>query len=137
MIRRPPRSTLFPYTTLFRSAEGGPVDQRGEAEQLVARVEDAGQAAAEQVFIPILGRAPRAHRVVLRRVSGQRITPGGRGEFPTRTRVRNRKLFGSPGPRAGENEYLPPPRNPRSPRVQAFFTDDEYGIVLPAPVAAV
>src|SRR3712207_8654743 len=76
MIRRPPRSTLFPYTTLFRSAEGGPVDQRGEAEQLVARVEDAGQAAAEQVFIPILGRAPRAHRVVLRRVSGQRITPG-------------------------------------------------------------
>src|SRR3712207_7729234 len=24
MIRRPPRSTLFPYTTLFRSAVGGP-----------------------------------------------------------------------------------------------------------------
>src|SRR2546429_2460897 len=24
MIRRPPRSTLFPYTTLFRSAEGLP-----------------------------------------------------------------------------------------------------------------
>src|SRR5258708_7590949 len=24
MIRRPPRSTLFPYTTLFRSREGGP-----------------------------------------------------------------------------------------------------------------
>src|SRR2546422_8088719 len=23
MIRRPPRSTLFPYTTLFRSARGG------------------------------------------------------------------------------------------------------------------
>src|SRR3712207_7923122 len=27
MIRRPPRSTLFPYTTLFRSAEW-PADQR-------------------------------------------------------------------------------------------------------------
>src|SRR2546429_9915305 len=27
MIRRPPRSTLFPYTTLFRS--GGPRDPRG------------------------------------------------------------------------------------------------------------
>src|SRR2546430_13534723 len=26
MIRRPPRSTLFPYTTLFRSRQGG--DQR-------------------------------------------------------------------------------------------------------------
>src|SRR3712207_8869933 len=24
MIRRPPRSTLFPYTTLFRSLPGGP-----------------------------------------------------------------------------------------------------------------
>src|SRR3990167_6985277 len=25
MIRRPPRSTLFPYTTLFRSAGGGTI----------------------------------------------------------------------------------------------------------------
>src|SRR3712207_8797399 len=25
MIRRPPRSTLFPYTTLFRSLDGDPV----------------------------------------------------------------------------------------------------------------
>src|SRR5438132_8148265 len=34
MIRRPPRSTLFPYTTLFRSAggdrRGGRGGQRGE-----------------------------------------------------------------------------------------------------------
>src|SRR5256885_5250758 len=28
MIRRPPRSTLFPYTTLFRSA-GGPAEKAG------------------------------------------------------------------------------------------------------------
>src|ERR1039457_6206564 len=27
MIRRPPRSTLFPYTTLFRSCEGGGGDE--------------------------------------------------------------------------------------------------------------
>src|SRR5256885_8994058 len=27
MIRRPPRSTLFPYTTLFRSAAGARVSQ--------------------------------------------------------------------------------------------------------------
>src|SRR3989442_5531112 len=27
MIRRPPRSTLFPYTTLFRSAPAGAVDR--------------------------------------------------------------------------------------------------------------
>src|SRR5258708_18862413 len=30
MIRRPPRSTLFPYTTLFRSDIGG-ADQRDKA----------------------------------------------------------------------------------------------------------
>src|SRR2546428_2985127 len=29
MIRRPPRSTLFPYTTLFRSAGGGGRRGRG------------------------------------------------------------------------------------------------------------
>src|SRR3712207_7752077 len=28
MIRRPPRSTLFPYTTLFRSSTARPRDQR-------------------------------------------------------------------------------------------------------------
>src|SRR5690242_20756740 len=28
MIRRPPRSTLFPYTTLFRSEAGGADDAR-------------------------------------------------------------------------------------------------------------
>src|SRR3712207_7228423 len=31
MIRRPPRSTLFPYTTLFRSDEGGGIKPTWEA----------------------------------------------------------------------------------------------------------
>src|SRR3712207_7813237 len=31
MIRRPPRSTLFPYTTLFRSERGGGREERHEA----------------------------------------------------------------------------------------------------------
>src|SRR2546430_12590229 len=30
MIRRPPRSTLFPYTTLFRSVEFGLIEEHGE-----------------------------------------------------------------------------------------------------------
>src|SRR5256885_9759346 len=30
MIRRPPRSTLFPYTTLFRSVRGARVEGGGE-----------------------------------------------------------------------------------------------------------
>src|SRR2546426_7500122 len=39
MIRRPPRSTLFPYTTLFRSADRG--DQ--PLHRLVPRVRDPGR----------------------------------------------------------------------------------------------
>src|SRR3712207_8502171 len=37
MIRRPPRSTLFPYTTLFRSPElvDRPVDRRGRGPDLL------------------------------------------------------------------------------------------------------
>src|SRR2546427_9601329 len=40
MIRRPPRSTLFPYTTLFRSPAGRVlrVDRVGLGETLVAQV---------------------------------------------------------------------------------------------------
>src|SRR3712207_9116631 len=37
MIRRPPRSTLFPYTTLFRSVHGGRFVHRVEV--IVERVE--------------------------------------------------------------------------------------------------
>src|SRR5476649_2938586 len=36
MIRRPPRSTLFPYTTLFRSHVRGGVVARQEGEEMVA-----------------------------------------------------------------------------------------------------
>src|SRR3712207_9355798 len=40
MIRRPPRSTLFPYTTLFRSFDGGgyPTGLRGADIPLEARI---------------------------------------------------------------------------------------------------
>src|SRR3712207_6973216 len=49
MIRRPPRSTLFPYTTLFRSpamstafhrAAGGAADRAGPALRVSARADD-------------------------------------------------------------------------------------------------
>src|SRR3712207_8127441 len=49
MIRRPPRSTLFPYTTLFRSAVGaaGHRDPRrvGDAggDEVVGRGQDVGE----------------------------------------------------------------------------------------------
>src|SRR3712207_8095718 len=57
MIRRPPRSTLFPYTTLFRSP-ARPVRRRAEA---AARPgDDVG---------------PRQQRVVAAR-GGHRVAPG-------------------------------------------------------------
>src|SRR3712207_8485044 len=50
MIRRPPRSTLFPYTTLFRSnardamPKGGwlTIATRREADQIIIEVSDTG-----------------------------------------------------------------------------------------------
>src|SRR3712207_7637792 len=54
MIRRPPRSTLFPYTTLFRSSQAAPcavelerqgdVLQRGERGEQVEVLEDVADA---------------------------------------------------------------------------------------------
>src|SRR2546430_5582783 len=44
MIRRPPRSTLFPYTTLFRSRGAGEYQQTGKSqpqEQGLAAIERA------------------------------------------------------------------------------------------------
>src|SRR3712207_7130553 len=58
MIRRPPRSTLFPYTTLFRS-EGDALPRR--AGLLGDHADDAGEVAAgaaEEVGRP---RQPRPH----------------------------------------------------------------------------
>src|SRR5438270_6696643 len=40
-IRRPPRSTLFPYTTLFRSENAQPCT--GRRRQLVDRVQERGE----------------------------------------------------------------------------------------------
>src|SRR2546429_7295783 len=39
MIRRPPRSTLFPYTTLFRSLDVPQVHERGLGQIVVRQVE--------------------------------------------------------------------------------------------------
>src|SRR3712207_7435389 len=41
MIRRPPRSTLFPYTTLFRSRAALPVDH--DVDELVPEGHEAGE----------------------------------------------------------------------------------------------
>src|SRR3712207_8612288 len=48
MIRRPPRSTLFPYTTLFRS----------DLEDLLGRVQRPGDLGAERALLDVLDERP-------------------------------------------------------------------------------
>src|SRR2546430_3388500 len=66
MIRRPPRSTLFPYTTLFRSQR--PQHLHAKSADLLLEVR----------------RVVHPHRVVM----GDRAEPGDR---PARGRLRDRK----------------------------------------------
>src|SRR3712207_8659896 len=60
MIRRPPRSTLFPYTTLFRSRM---VHLRGQADHAMTDVYPAGAAGDEReerlgnAHVGVLGEA--------------------------------------------------------------------------------
>src|SRR5438093_3706495 len=58
MIRRPPRSTLFPYTTLFRSRRGDGAGGDGPRAPVVAVRGRAGQ--SRRVALP--RRAPHRHR---------------------------------------------------------------------------
>src|SRR3712207_7376955 len=57
MIRRPPRSTLFPYTTLFRSLEALAGEQHGVGQEAV-QLHQVVRAALRQVAVR-LGRHPQ------------------------------------------------------------------------------
>src|SRR2546430_8646519 len=59
MIRRPPRSTLFPYTTLFRSLQ---VDDDGEIQAIkaAALLHDVGKLAIPEHILNKPGRLTRS-----------------------------------------------------------------------------
>src|SRR3712207_7409937 len=63
MIRRPPRSTLFPYTTLFRSARRRPRHQPGAARRArpvpTRKRHRPGLSAASQRLKDLVGAADR------------------------------------------------------------------------------
>src|SRR5687768_18355794 len=61
MIRRPPRSTLFPYTTLFRSAEELRLQRLGEGGDLV----EVDRAAAGHLQLADLARGGVGERPLL------------------------------------------------------------------------
>src|SRR3989440_170557 len=88
MIRRPPRSTLFPYTTLFRSLNNRPVRRaRAQATRIGAVhtlvfAQQPHQAARVLVLdeldeVPVVpvGRGHRLVRVVKRRLAERVIVP--------------------------------------------------------------
>src|SRR5256885_11067409 len=76
MIRRPPRSTLFPYTTLFRSVLQARVDRLGDGPEVVVR--ESVAVAQPHRFGERLGER-RGFRVLraLRRGRGGRRPPTG------------------------------------------------------------
>src|SRR2546425_7909519 len=85
MIRRPPRSTLFPYTTLFRST----VARLADGVRAVADVDPVGAAAVAEAAVarPLVGGRVDRQGALLRfshwlhalRVSCLRLTRVGEG----------------------------------------------------------
>src|SRR5688572_31191763 len=63
MIRRPPRSTLFPYTTLFRSFLEGPVAVV-VVQQAGGRLEDARDAVEALAELVVAAEHLALHRVL-------------------------------------------------------------------------
>src|SRR5260370_24890543 len=94
MIRRPPRSTLFPYTTLFRSIKLWPYDHSRSAKHVLAsmahrdRLSRRSRSAANKVLL--LPFDPEVRRIV-REVS----------------KNRNHRRFDSCRGRIGLSESLP------------------------------
>ena len=73
MIRRPPRSTLFPYTTLFRSTQDylqGP--------KIIVKTPINGVTITSNPFIPILGTTERVSNIHL---NGRKIFIDKEGNF--------------------------------------------------------
>src|SRR5260221_11105148 len=71
MIRRPPRSTLFPYTTLFRSLQQGIGDTirvsltpepRGDRTLEVKGAQELLQTMGFRVFVPLVAACPGCGR---------------------------------------------------------------------------
>src|SRR3989440_4326653 len=138
MIRRPPRSTLFPYTTLFRSCHAGPRalgERRGEAapgavvpNDVVLEVHPAAGLGDELEHH--LERA-RAVGVMLEPIAADRAGPRGAVDRQAQS------IGGGPGDgAAGRPGRLPPPTRttrgasvpppsprPRSTRRRALITN--------------
>src|SRR5439155_10958618 len=77
MIRRPPRSTLFPYTTLFRSPEDVADHQRAELGGRRLR-QRAGELRSEEHTSELQSRGHLVCRLLLEKKKTCGGSPGGR-----------------------------------------------------------
>src|SRR3989449_10092298 len=105
MIRRPPRSTLFPYTTLFRSPQHQRLGRRGGIAVLEPETGELGERTVVQ-----LERRAGAGEVLNRRVAlpGHRVV---QLQVPLAERATHRVLAGEPdrgtlAEQRGERERL-------------------------------
>src|SRR3712207_1430523 len=85
MIRRPPRSTLFPYTTLFRSPSARIAEPSSGRGLSLRRLEGRGVGHGLGVLLPRLGEAPR--RDVVDDLRQEAQAHGGEGPAPQRAGV--------------------------------------------------
>src|SRR2546425_11759509 len=100
MIRRPPRSTLFPYTTLFRSARAAVEERRVAAGGAAGRklpelAEARPERRRDRVSLPGCHLLEGAQRRARGSPGGGGGAPGGGGP---------REAPPSPGPRRGRND---------------------------------
>src|SRR3712207_1097963 len=109
MIRRPPRSTLFPYTTLFRSQVRTMTPKKpNSALRKIARVR-LTNGMEVTAYIPGEGHNLQEHSVVLVRGGRVKDLPGVRyhivrGTLDARgveNRKRARSKYGTKAPKAG------------------------------------
>src|SRR2546427_217813 len=110
MIRRPPRSTLFPYTTLFRSLPWAPTDRR-RAHGSARRHRKRHRSRAPQ--LPRAARLPQSVRDALgaaARLHGVRLDVWGVGLGPARLRCGDPAAGGAEAPARGHH---PPSRRRR------------------------
>src|SRR5256886_8163743 len=97
MIRRPPRSTLFPYTTLFRSE--GPRGGPGMREMLSPTSAIMGKGLGKDVALITDGRfSGGSHGFVVGHITPEAYTGGGPALVEKRDRIPNDALNRQPNP---------------------------------------